>query len=309
MAFPFAEAQPSARLAWGTWTLIILCLGIFAFAQPSTMQWSPGSGSSMSEVVEMHRVAAFQDRWGLVPCEVSHGRHAEECDLAPAWFVGDGRLPGRFGSLVTAQFLHVDVLHLLGNLLFLWVFGRGLEERVGAAGVIGVFVAGGIAAFLGYVLVTPDSTVPVLGASGAVAAIMGAYLVVQPRRRVLSVVYAAGLQVLYLPAWAVLSFFVASQFFITPEAQVAWQAHLAGIGFGIAVGLAWVVVDPSLRPPPTAADPSVAPTGSAPEPGGPGADRGLPGIVAEPPAISRFPVVGPENRPPRPGPPDAPGHR
>ena len=77
---------------------------------------------------------------------------------------------------------------------------------------------------------------------------MGAYLVLQPSRRILSVVYAAGLQFVYLPAWAVLAFFFVSQFFTAPETRVAWESHVAGMIFGVIVAAVLCWRDPSLRP-------------------------------------------------------------
>lgn len=265
MAYPFRDEQPARAATWGTWSLLLACALVFAFAQPKAMQGLTHGLTVTSSASAELEVQAFQDRWALVPCEVTHDRSITDgaaCNGYPVDQPGAYATKNVWLPFFTALFLHANLLHLFGNLLFLWVFGRGLEERIGSAGVIGLFFAGGIAAFLGYVAWTPESTAPVLGASGAVAAIMGAYLVLQPRRRLLSFVYAAGVQVVYLPAWALLAFFFVSQFFTTAGTRVAWQAHVTGMVFGMAVGALWWWRDPSLA----ATTPGSArhrPTGSA----------------------------------------------
>jgi membrane associated rhomboid family serine protease len=122
-------------------------------------------------------------------------------------------------------------------MLFLWVFGRAMEERLGAGSLLLLFLFGGLVAALGYVGLHSEATRPLVGASGAIAAIMGAYLVLRPRERVLSLVYAAGLQVVYLPAWAILGLFFVTQFFTPGQDGVAWEAHVIGMVFGAVTGL------------------------------------------------------------------------
>lgn len=249
MAYPFRDEQPTRATTWGTWSLLLACTLVFAFAQPKAMQGLTHGLTVASDASAELEIQSFQDRWALIPCEVTHNRSITDGAACNGYPVDQ---PGAYADknvwlpFVTALFLHANVLHLFGNLLFLWVFGRGLEERIGSVGVIGLFFAGGIAASLGYIVLSPESTAPVLGASGAIAAIMGAYLILQPRRRLLSFVYAAGLQVVYLPAWALLAFFFVSQFFTTAGARVAWQAHVAGMLFGMAVAALWWWRDPSL---------------------------------------------------------------
>lgn len=249
MAYPFRNENPVKAVAWGTWSLLLACTLVFAFAQPKAMQGLTHGLTVADNASAELEVQRFQDEWALVPCEVTHGRSIFDgaaCDGYPVDQPGTYVEKNVWVPFLTAQFLHANILHLLGNLLFLWVFGKVLEERVHGAAVIGLFLAGGVAAFLGYVALVPESATPVLGASGAVAAIMGAVLVLQPRRRLLSFVYAAGTQIVYLPAWALLAFFGVSQFFTTPGTQVAWQAHVVGMAFGMAVAGVWWWRDPSL---------------------------------------------------------------
>ena len=250
MAYPLRDETPSRATTWGTWSLLAICLVVFAFLQPRAMQGLTHGFSVADHSRAELQIRAFEDRWAVIPCEITHNRSIAEgaaCDGYPVDDPDAYVQKNVWVPLLTAMFLHVGISHLLGNLLFLWVFGRGLEERIGSLGVIALFLAGGIASFLGFVIVTPESMVPALGASGAIAALMGAYLVIEPRRRLLSFVYAAGVQVIYLPAWTLLGFFLVSQFFTAQGSQVAWQAHVAGMAFGMLVALILRWRIPSLR--------------------------------------------------------------
>ncbi|MBS1848627.1 MAG: rhomboid family intramembrane serine protease [Actinobacteria bacterium] len=267
MAYAFRDEQPTRHATWGTWLLVGACVFTFAFIQPAPMQGLTHGLTVADNASAELQVRAFEDRWALVPCEITHGRSIAEgaaCNGYPTDQPGAWASKNVWVPLFTALFLHGGILHLLGNLLFLWVFGRALEERVGPAGVLGLFLAGGLIAFLGYVAWNPEVSSPVLGASGAIAAIMGACLALDPRRRLLSFVTTAGFQILYLPVWALMAFFFVSQFFTAPSSGVAWQAHVVGVVFGVIVGAAWGRFDPTLRqggPPPTT-DIAVAPIAS-----------------------------------------------
>lgn len=235
---------------WATWGLIIACMVVFGFLQPKPMQGLVHGLSIESNSKAQLQVRAFEDRFALVPCEVTHGRSVHDgaaCGGFPVDQPENYAEKNVYLPMLTALFLHGSFLHLFGNMLFLWVFGRGVEERLGGRGVLALFLAGGVAASLGYIAFHPESTEPMLGASGAIAALMGAYLVLQPRRRILSMIYSAGLQFVYLPAWAVLAFFFAEQFFIDPAQQVAWEAHVCGMAFGAVVALIAARRLPSLR--------------------------------------------------------------
>jgi membrane associated rhomboid family serine protease len=138
-----------------------------------------------------------------------------------------------------SMFLHASWAHVLGNLLFLWIFGNNVEERLGSYVYAAFYVVGGIVATGAYVLAKPDSTVPVLGASGAIAAVMGAYLVWFPRARVLSVVPPIFFLPFYLPAYVVLGGWFVLQFLTDPNSGVAWIAHVGGFAFGVAVAFVY----------------------------------------------------------------------
>jgi membrane associated rhomboid family serine protease len=242
MALPLRDDLPTRRFPWVTLALIVVNVVVFLFVQPSGFQsggTSPGEVQSQRQAAKVDEATEFAYAWGAVPCEVISGEavadHPAQCEDT-----GEGPLPDRkvvLVALLTSMFLHGGIAHLAGNMLFLWVFGNNVEDRVGKLGYLLLYVGGGVAAALGFVLVNQRSTGPMIGASGAIAAVMGAYLVFHPRSRILTVVASAAFQVVYVPAAVVLALFFVTQFF-TPEAEVAWEAHVAGMVAGFVAALA-----------------------------------------------------------------------
>jgi len=149
-------------------------------------------------------------------------------------------------SLLTSMFLHGGWLHLIGNMLFLWVFGDNVEAVVGHVMYIVFYVAGGLIASAAHILFNPQSSVPSLGASGAIAAILGAYILMFPKSRV-RVLIMTGLgfgvtrvtALLFIGIWAVTQFFNGVASLGAPTAQtsgVAVWAHIGGFVFGVVIG-------------------------------------------------------------------------
>ena len=178
---------------------------------------------------------AFVTEWGIVPAE-----------LTAAWSSGSA-LTVEALTLITSQFLHGGWLHLLGNLLFLWIFGNNVEDRLGRFRFLLFYLVGGAVAGLTQVAIDPDSTIPTIGASGAIAATLGAYLVLFPRARITSLVFLGFFyQLIDVPAVIVLVFWFALQLIdglasigVTDTAGggVAFFAHIGGFVFGAVVGL------------------------------------------------------------------------
>ncbi|MBT8217347.1 MAG: rhomboid family intramembrane serine protease [Acidimicrobiia bacterium] len=137
-------------------------------------------------------------------------------------------------SVLSSMFLHGDILHIAFNMWSLWIFGNNVEEAFGRSGYIAVYLAGGVAATVGYAVVNPDSTIPLVGASGAIAAVMGAYLVLFPAHRILSLVFLFFVPV---PAALFIGIWFIGQFGVDPASNVAWEAHVAGFLFGAVVAL------------------------------------------------------------------------
>ncbi|HET7011710.1 MAG TPA: rhomboid family intramembrane serine protease [Anaerolineales bacterium] len=149
-------------------------------------------------------------------------------------------------TLVTSMFLHGGWLHLIGNMLFLYVFSNNIEAVLGTPMHFLFYMAGGVVASLAHIFSNPGSGIPSVGASGAIAAILGAYLVLFPRSRVKLLVfmgYNMGVTrasaVAFLGLWAVMQLFsgVASLGVPTAQAEgVAWWAHIGGFAFGLLIG-------------------------------------------------------------------------
>lgn len=129
-------------------------------------------------------------------------------------------------SLVTSMFLHGGWMHLIGNMLYLWIFGNNIEEAFGRARYLAMYLIAGLAATLGYVALNPGSIVPLVGASGAIAGVLGAYLVLFPRHRINS--FMPPFFVFPMPAMWFIGIWFVGQFFIGSESNIAWQAHVAG---------------------------------------------------------------------------------
>jgi membrane associated rhomboid family serine protease len=266
---PIRDENPTTRRAWLTLTLIALNAAAFLLWQPT---FASGQTADEEQLLFFYCNAE-------IPWEVTHQENlaqggAEAVAAIDAEPVG---VPGRvlqdvlqgevagfdgcpdkswFLSVFVAMFLHGGWLHIVGNMLFLWVFGNNVEDRMGPVVYLPFYLAGGIAAAAAQIATSPDSTVPNLGASGAVAAVLGAYLVMFPRHRVLSLVpIFFFLQLIELPAIVVLGFWFVLQLFngvgsITSEVAggVAYFAHVGGFVLGVVVAL--LFYRPQRRPQP-----------------------------------------------------------
>src|SRR6266478_893205 len=156
-----------------------------------------------------------------------------------------GVVPAYFSwpTLITSMFLHGSWSHVIGNMWYLWIFGDNVEDRVGHGRFIVFYLFCGIAAALGQVAVDPNSMLPTIGASGAIAGVMGAYFVLYPHSRVLTLIPWVFLQIVELPAifllgfWFLMQLFSAGTIAMTTSSQgggVAFAAHIAGFLFGMA---------------------------------------------------------------------------
>ena len=171
---------------------------------------------------------ALVEAYGLVPGRFDAGAANA---LGPPW-----------PTLISSMFLHGDLFHLGGNLLYLWIFGNNVEDLLGRAKFLFFYLACGIVAGLSHVLVNPASTVPTVGASGAVAGVLGAYLVAYPRARVLTAVFILFfIRLVEVPAAILLVFWFVMQSFQgflslgvrELSGGVAWFAHIGGFVAGV----------------------------------------------------------------------------
>ena len=136
-------------------------------------------------------------------------------------------------SVLTSMFLHGGIAHVVFNMWFLWIFGNNVEEAFGRLRYILMYIAGGVCATLTFVAVNPDSTIPLVGASGAIAAVLGSYAVLFPGHRVLSLL---GWFIVPVPAAVFLGVWFVLQFGLGGT-NVAWEAHAGGFAFGFALTL------------------------------------------------------------------------
>jgi membrane associated rhomboid family serine protease len=160
--------------------------------------------------------------------------------FVPARYLGGGApgsLPAGFTSALLSMFLHGGWAHLLGNLLFLWIFGDNIEDRLGHLRFVVFYLASGFAATAAQSLVSPGSTVPMIGASGAISGVLGAYLFLYPRARIVSLVFLGiFIQIMQVPAIVFLPIWFLIQFFSGLAALGAHSAQAGGVAFFAHIG-------------------------------------------------------------------------
>ena len=185
---PLRDANPTRRTPVVTLGLIAACAVVFA-VQLGIM----ASGGDAA-------LGAFVTRWGVVPAE-----------LVAALSSG-ALISQETATLITSQFLHGSLLHIGGNMLYLWIFGNNIEDRFGSLRFLVFYLVGGVVAALAQVAIDPTSTIPTIGASGAIAATLGAYLVLFPRARVTTAIFLVFFfQLIDVPAALVLGFWFVLQ--------------------------------------------------------------------------------------------------
>jgi membrane associated rhomboid family serine protease len=172
--------------------------------------------------------------WGLVPARIT------------AALAGDANLVPALATALTSTFLHAGWLHLIGNMWYLWIFGDNVEDRLGHVRYLLFYIVAGLASGMLHVVFNRTSTIPTVGASGAIAGVLGAYLALFPRARVITLVpLIVFFQVMALPAVVVLSLWFVYQFFAGALALAytsgstggtAWWGHIGGFAFGVLFG-------------------------------------------------------------------------
>lgn len=237
--FPLRDRNPTKRVPYLTIALILANVGVYFLIQPQGRQIIGQAATTVDE-------GRFAFEYAAIPCEVTSGEPLSVDELPSTQ--GDTDNCGAGGddpifpdkqvwlAVLFSLFFHGSLLHLGGNLLFLWVFGNNIEDHLGALRYLAFYLVGGMVATLAHIAVQPASTVPLIGASGAVAAIMGAYLVWFPNAPVLTAFFFILVLFREIKAKWLLGFWLVSQFFINPNSGVAWVAHVGGFVFGVAIG-------------------------------------------------------------------------
>jgi membrane associated rhomboid family serine protease len=217
---PLRDANPTRQTPVVTLGLILLCSVAFALE----LGVAASGGDQALE--------ALINQYGTVPAGVAADFRA-----------GAYLTPATLG-LLTGVFLHGGWLHLLGNMLFLWIFGNNIEDRLGRLPYLAFFLAGGVAASLAQVAIDPTSEMPLIGASGAIAAVLGAYFVFYPGARITSLVFLGFFyQLLNVPAIVVLGYWFVLQLIDgwaslgvdNAQGGVAFFAHIGGFVAGMGV--------------------------------------------------------------------------
>lgn len=182
--------------------------------------------------------ADFIYGWSVIPAEITSGVDL----IAPQTVEARGRtveVPGAPGpqpiylTVLTAMFMHGGYAHLFGNLLYLWIFGDNVEERVGSVAFLGFYILCGVAATFAQIALNPDGILPNLGASGAISGVLGAYIVFFPRNRVHALFFYV---VISVPAFIAIGTWILFQFFNGVGAVVATETALGGVAYGAHVG-------------------------------------------------------------------------
>ena len=211
------------------WVLIGLCVAIWLFQ--FTLPTRPGTGQYISSFDK------FAYEYGAVPAEIV-GR-----DL-PVGFPVAPILP--ILTLITSIFLHGDFSHLLFNMLYLWIFGDNIENKFGRFGFLIFYLSGGVVANLVHIAFSLSSEIPVIGASGAIAAVMGAYLVFFPRAKLIILMFP-------VPAYWYLLFWFGRQFYlmmIPGHSGIALWAHIGGFIYGYLIAFIYLKIKYPHMPPP-----------------------------------------------------------
>ena len=241
---PLKDYNPTRRRAVVTVLLIAVNVYVYFAVQPH--------GTGVNPRADVVHQELFTYAHAAIPCEVVHDRPLTVEEVQAATGFGNTTAcesqpssPPLYPhkqvllAVLYSMFLHGSLLHIGGNMLFLWVFGNNIEDVLGVAGYLAFYLLAGVAAAATFIALEPTSTVPIIGASGAIAGVMGAYLVIFPNVRIRSLIFL-GFFVLFrdVPAKWLLGFWFVLQFFTSPGSGVAWTAHVGGFAFGMLAGLA-----------------------------------------------------------------------
>jgi membrane associated rhomboid family serine protease len=222
---PLKDDVPSRSFPSVTVTLITLNAAVFAYQASLAMGPEP---------VASRAAEAFVTEFGAIPCRIT------------ASCVSTDDLPPAVVTIFSAMFLHGGLLHIAGNMLYLWIFGDNVEDSLGHGRFLLFYLLSGVAAAGAQTLVGPRSSIPMIGASGAISGVLGAYLVLFPYARVLVLlIFGFFVRLVYVPAVIVLGFWIVVQFInglvtvgavasgVAETGGTAWFAHIGGFLAGI----------------------------------------------------------------------------
>jgi membrane associated rhomboid family serine protease len=228
-------------------TVVFIVINIVMFFGLQGAHWADGGGFAVDDAITI--------KYAEIPYEITHPD--QHCGAVPseggtqlgcgkdAALEEAGAKPGKdqpptWLTVLTSMFMHGGLLHIGGNMLFLWIFGNNVEDSMGPVKFVAFYLIGGLAATAAHTVFDPNSVQPTLGASGAVAAVLGAYALLYPRARVVTLVFIIiFITVIELPAWLVLFGWFVLQLLSASADQgvggVAYWAHIGGFAAGLAL--------------------------------------------------------------------------
>jgi rhomboid family protein len=201
---PLRDYNPTRRPSLLTWGLILINFGVYFYL-------------AQNPVMGENAIAQY----AVVPAEITAGRH--------------------LGTLITSMFLHASLLHVGGNMLFLWIFGNNVEDKLGEIRFLVIYFAAGIAGSLLQVYISPTSTIPMLGASGAISGVLAAYVLYFPRARVLT--FIVPFFFITISAYLVIGYWIGLQLLDAflglgvTGGGVAYFAHIGGFASGLILAI------------------------------------------------------------------------
>ncbi len=233
--FPLKDDIPTRRFPVLTVAIIAINVAIFFIFQEASLSFD-GATIDDENAVE----------YGAIPYELSHPGEACSADATEVRCPGTGgheQLAPTWLTIFTSMFMHGGLLHLLGNMLFLWIFGNNIEDSMGRARFVAFYLLGGVVALAAQTLIEPNSAIPTIGASGAVAAVLGGYALLYPRARVTTLlIIVFFITFVQLPALVVLGLWFLMQLVLGAfdpgqfeGGGVAYFAHIGGFLFGMLV--------------------------------------------------------------------------
>lgn len=221
--FPIRDLNPTRVTPIVTIGLILLNVAVFYLWQPHD---------------NLDQEAEFLYEKAAIACELTTGQPLSEAEINTDQCTEDSAAPvfpdkNIWLAAVVSMFLHGGIGHLISNMWFLGIFGNNVEEAYGTVGYLLLYLAAGVAATAAFVYSNPEATAPLIGASGAIAGILGAYLVLFPTHRVLTIFIVF---FVHVPAGAYLILWLFLQF-AYQQPGVAWEAHVGGFIFGVLITL------------------------------------------------------------------------
>jgi membrane associated rhomboid family serine protease len=220
---PLRDDNPTEILPLFTMVIIVICVGVWIAVQ--------GAGANMDVLAQS--VCSL----GAIPAEITGARTTGSVTVGPDLVCQLGGLS--WGALLTSMFLHGSWMHLIGNMWFLWIFGNNVEDSMGHLRFLAFYLLTGLMAAGAHVVSAPTSDVPTVGASGAISGIMGAYLLLYPRARVMTLVpIIIFIRIVPLPAWMMLGYWFLIQLLSAGVSGpggggVAFWAHIGGFVAGL----------------------------------------------------------------------------